>query len=109
MQTVRNTSNDDPVVRPALVQPRAILPLSHREAMGMATLELERFLALVPSLSEDAWEQPTACPRWTVRQMLAHGTGAAAAPARWSELKRPHSLNDPRPYRVAALAFLDSL
>ncbi len=109
MQTVRNTSNDDPVVRPALVHARAILPLSHREAMGMATLELERFLALVTSLSEDAWEQPTACPRWNVRQMLAHVTGSAASWARWSEFKRQNSLKVQRPYRVSGLSFLDSL
>ncbi|HCP73688.1 MAG TPA: hypothetical protein DIU08_03505, partial [Ktedonobacter sp.] len=88
MQIVRNTSNEDPAVYPALVQARAIPPLSHREAMGMATIELERFLALVTSLSEDEWEKPTACPRWNVRQMLAHVTGAAASYARWSEFKR---------------------
>ena len=109
MQTVRNTSNDDPVVRPALVQARAILPLSHREAMGMATLELERFLALVTSLSEDAWEQPTACPRWNVRQMLAHVTGAAASYASFAEFKRQNSFKVQRPYRASGLSFLDSL
>ncbi len=109
MQTVRNTSNDDPVVRPALVHARAILPLSHREAMGMATLELERFLALVTSLPEDAWEKPTACTRWNVRQMLAHVTGAAASYARWSEFKRQNSFKVQRPYRASGLSFLDSL
>jgi uncharacterized protein (TIGR03083 family) len=109
MQTVRNTSNDDPVVRPALVHARAILPLSHREAMGMATLELERFLALVTSLPEDAWEKPTACTRWNVRHMLAHVTGAAASYARWSEFKRQNSFKVQRPYRVSGLSFLDSL
>lgn len=109
MQTVRNTSNDDPIVRPALVPARAILPLSHREAMGMATLELERFLALVTSLPEDAWEKPTACTRWNVRHMLAHVTGAAASYARWSEFKRQNSFKVQRPYRVSGLSFLDSL
>lgn len=109
MQTVRNTSNDDPIVRPALVHARAILPLSHREAMGMATLELERFLALVTSLPEDAWEKPTACTRWNVRHMLAHVTGAAASYARWSEFKRQNSFKVQRPYRVSGLSFLDSL
>lgn len=109
MQTVRKTSNNDPVVRPALVQARAIPPLSHREAMGMATLELERFLALVTSLPEDAWEKPTACTRWNVRHMLAHVTGAAASYARWSEFKRQNSFKVQRPYRVSGLSFLDSL
>jgi uncharacterized protein (TIGR03083 family) len=109
MQTVRNTSNDDLDVRPALVQARAIPPLSHHAAMGMATIELERFLALVTSLSEDDWEKPTACPRWNVRQMLAHVTGAAASYARWSEFKRQNSFKVQRPYRVSGLSFLDSL
>ena len=109
MQTVRKTSNDDLVVRPAFVQARAIAPLSHHEAMGMATFEWERFLALVTSLSEDEWEKPTACPRWNVRQMLAHVTGAAASYARWSEFKRQNSFKVQRPYRVSGLSFLDSL
>jgi uncharacterized protein (TIGR03083 family) len=109
MQTVRNTSNDDPAAYPALVQARVIPPLSHHEAMDMATLELERFLALVTSLSEDEWEKPTACPQWNVRQMLAHVTGAAASYARWSEFKRQNNFKVQRPYRVSGLSFLDSL
>jgi uncharacterized protein (TIGR03083 family) len=109
MQTVRNTSNNDPVVRPALVHARAILPLSHREAQAMATLELERFLALVTSLSEDAWEKPTACPRWNVQQMLAHVTGAAASYASFAEFTRQNSFKVQRPYRVSGLSYLDSL
>jgi len=32
MQTARNTTNDDAVVRPALIHARAIPPLSHGEA-----------------------------------------------------------------------------
>src|SRR5260370_32673493 len=109
MQTVKCTSNYELVVSPGLVYARAILPLSHHEAMGMATLELERFLALVTSLSEDEWEKPTACPRWNVRQILAHVTGAAASYARWSEFKRQNSLKVQRPYRASGLSFLESL
>lgn len=109
MQTVRNTSNTDPVVRPALVQARAIPPLSHHEAMDMATLELERFLALVTALSDDGWEKPTACTLWNVRQILAHVTGAAASYARWSEFKRQNSFKVQRPHRASGLSFLESL
>lgn len=109
MQTVRDTSNDDSVLRPALVYASAIPPLSHREAMSMATLELERFLALVTSLPEDVWENPTACSRWNVRQMLAHVTGAATSYASFAEFKRQNSLKVQRPYRVSGLSFLDSL
>src|SRR5690349_5668887 len=109
MQTVRNTSNNDPVARPALVQARAIPPLSHSEAMGMATLELERFLALVTAFSDDEWEKPTACTLWNVRQILAHVTGAAASYARWSEFKRQNSFKVQRPRRASGLSFLESL
>ena len=109
MQTASNARNADSVVRPTLAQARAIPPLSHREAMGMARLELERFLALVTSLSEDEWEKPTACPLWNVRQILAHVTGAAASYARWSEFKRQNSLKVQRPYRASGLSFLESL
>jgi hypothetical protein len=59
MQATRNTPNDVPVARPTLVHhARAIPPLTHREAVGMAKLEFERFLALVTSFSEEDWEKP---------------------------------------------------
>lgn len=109
MQTARNTSNEDPVVRPALVHARAIPPLSHSEAISMATLELERFLALVTSFSDDDWEKPTLCTLWNVRQVLAHVTGACASYARWSEFKRQNDPKVQRPYRASGLSFLDSM
>ena len=109
MQTARNTRNDDPVVRPALVHARAIPPLTHREAMSMAKLELERFLALVTSFSEDDWEKPTACTLWNVRHIVAHVTGACAAYARWSEFERQGNPKVRRPYRASGLSFLDSM
>jgi uncharacterized protein (TIGR03083 family) len=109
MQTARNTRNDDPVVRPALVHARAIPPLSHHEAIRMAKLELERFLALMASLSDDDWEKPTACTLWNVRHILAHVTGACAAFAHWSEFKRQGNPKVQRPYRASSLSFLDSM
>ncbi|HEY6541518.1 MAG TPA: maleylpyruvate isomerase N-terminal domain-containing protein, partial [Ktedonobacteraceae bacterium] len=109
MQTARKTSNDDPVVRPALTYARAIPPLSHRESVSMATLELERFLAVVTSLSDDDWEKPTACTLWSVRQIVAHVTGACASHAHWSEFKRQGSSRVQRPYRARGLSFLDSM
>ena len=81
MQATRNTQNDESVVRPALVHARAIPPLTHREAGGMAKLEFERFLALVTSFSAEDWEKPTPCTLWNVRQVVAHVTGACAASA----------------------------
>ena len=109
MQTAKNTRNNDPVVQPALVHAKAIPPLTHRKAVSMAKLELERFLALVTSLSEDDWEKPTACTLWNVRQMVAHETGACAAYAHWSEFKRQGNPKAHRPYRARGLSFLDSM
>jgi uncharacterized protein (TIGR03083 family) len=109
MQTAKNTRNDDPVVRPALMHARAIPLLPHDEAVAMAKLELERFLALVTSLSDDEWENPTACTLWNVRQLLAHVTGASAAYASWSEFMRQGSPKVQRPYRASGLSFLDSM
>lgn len=109
MSIIRNTSTTDPVMSPAPMHARAIPPLSHREAKAMATLELERFLALVTSLSEEDWEKPTACPRWNVRQMLAHVTGAAASYASFAEFTRQNSFKVQRPYRASGLSYLDSL
>lgn len=109
MQTTRDTGNNNAVVRPDLAYAGAIQPLTHSEAIAMARLELDRFLALVTTLSDDDWEKPTACTLWNVRQMLAHVTGAAASYARWAEFKRQNSLKVQRPYRVSGLSFLDSL
>ncbi len=109
MQTTRDMRNDDPVVRPALVNSRAIPPLTHREAVNMAKLEFERFLALLTSFSDDDWEKPTACTLWNVRQLVAHVTGACASYAHWSQFKRQGNPKVQRPYRARGLSFLDSM
>ncbi len=61
--------------------------LAHSEAGVMAREELNRFLALVESLSGDDWQQPTDCTEWSVRDMLAHQAGAYAGFSSWSEFK----------------------
>jgi uncharacterized protein (TIGR03083 family) len=45
----------------------------------MASLELERFLALLQSLRPDEWETPTDCTLWTVRNVVSHVAGALTA------------------------------
>jgi len=52
-----------------------IAPLDHDAAMALAAVEVERLLDLVGELSDDEWEQPTECPGWTVRDVLAHLLG----------------------------------
>ena len=65
-----------------------ISALAHSEAGVMAREELNRFLALVESLSGDDWQQPTDCTEWSVRDMLAHQAGAYAGFSSWGEFKR---------------------
>lgn len=74
-------------MRADLIDASTIPPLAHDEAGVMAREELQRFLALVETLSGDDWEQPTDCTEWSVRDILAHQAGAYAGFASWSEFK----------------------
>ena len=109
MQQAHNIDHHDFVGRPSLLEAAHIPSLTHTEAAEMAAVELERFLTLVESLAPADWDQPTACPLWNVRQIVAHVTGAAASYARWSEFKRQHSLNVLRPYRRAGFSLVDAI
>ena len=92
------------------LQPVAAIPaLTHAEAMAMAAVELDRFLALVDSLGPDDWRRPTACTRWDVRQVLAHVTGAAAGFARWSEFRRQNNPRLHRRYRQPGDTVIDRI
>jgi uncharacterized protein (TIGR03083 family) len=51
-------------------------PLLPDRAHEVALGELDAFLALLTDLTPDEWELPTDCTRWTVRDMVAHVTGA---------------------------------
>jgi uncharacterized protein (TIGR03083 family) len=65
-----------------------IPPLSHKEAGMMARVELERFIALLETLSADDWLKPTYCTLWNVHQMVSHQAGAYAGYASPVEYKR---------------------
>jgi uncharacterized protein (TIGR03083 family) len=77
--------------QPPVAEAARIPPLSHSEAGGIAQVELQRFLALVKSLTDDDWEKPTDCTLWNVRQVLAHQVGSYASFASWAEFKRQWS------------------
>ena len=109
MQQEYRISDHDSERRPDFPEAAHIPPLIHPEAAEMATVELKRFLTLLESLAPADWDQPTACPLWNVRQVVAHATGAAAGYARWSEFKRQYSRNVQRPYRQAGFSLLDAL
>lgn len=49
-----------------------VAPLTHAEAARMAAEETRRFVDLIESLSEVDWDRPTACDRWTIKDIVAH-------------------------------------
>lgn len=61
------------------------------EAERLARVELDRLLALLESLDEADWNKPTACIKWTVRDMTAHQAGAFASGAGYGELLRQYT------------------
>jgi uncharacterized protein (TIGR03083 family) len=54
----------------------AIAPLEHDEAMGLATAEYDRLLAVVDELRDDDWSRPTDCAGWDVKALLGHILGS---------------------------------
>ena len=109
MQQAPRIDDQDSGAPPSLSDAIRIPSLTHAEAAEMATVELERFLTLVESLTPADWEQPTACPLWNVRQVVAHVTGAAAGYASFQEFKRQYNPIVQRPYRQAGFALTDAL
>jgi uncharacterized protein (TIGR03083 family) len=109
MQQTQNLDAQPAGVPAALAEADRIPPLSHPEAAAMATVELECFLTLAESLAPTDWDQPTLCPLWNVRQVVAHVTGAAASYARWSEFRRQLSPFVQRPYWQAGFSLPDAL
>lgn len=64
-----------------------IPPLGHAEAGSIARVELERFIALLETLSAADWLKPTYCTLWNVQQIASHQAGAYAGFASWAEFK----------------------
>ncbi len=93
----------------ALLQDASRIPaLTHEEALRMSTEELGRFLALIESLSDEDWNQPTACSLWSVKDIVAH---QAAHVTSLISLRRFLSQLNPllmRPYRSKGMDFLDA-
>lgn len=47
------------------------------EAMATAAAEYAALVSMLQGLEVTSWSQPTDCPPWTVRDLVAHVTGAA--------------------------------
>lgn len=56
---------------------RDLRPIDRHEMVGLATTEYERLVGLLAALDPADWGRPTACPGWTVKDMVAHLLGAA--------------------------------
>jgi len=85
-----------------------IAPLSHKEAGSMARGEVDRFIALLETLSAADWSKPTYCPLWNVQQMVSHQAGAYAGYAKWAEFKRQWApIPQPKPGQMAVDAIND--
>lgn len=88
---------------------RSIAPFAHREAVALARAELGRFLELLEELEPEGWNQPTACTRWDVRQIVAHLVGFADAYSRMAEFCRQGSSRLAQPYRTAGMSRLEAM
>ena len=69
----------------------AIPYVTQEEAELLAHVELHRLLALLQSLDEAEWGKPTACVRWSVRDMTAHQAAAYASGTGYGELLRQYT------------------
>jgi uncharacterized protein (TIGR03083 family) len=54
-------------------------PIGRAEASRLATTEYARFAELLRALPPDAWDLPTDCTRWTVKDVAAHIVGETEA------------------------------
>lgn len=66
--------------------------LGHRDWMRLATEEYRRLDELLGDLDRSDWAMPTDCAGWTVRDIVAHLAGAAAATASVREQLRQQRL-----------------
>lgn len=106
MQNAKNLPSEYAGTCSSGLEARHIPELTHAEAGHLATAELERTLALLESLSNEDWPQPTACTLWTVQEMVAHLAGACAGYASWAEFKRQYVQN---PYVREAVEKVDGV
>jgi len=57
----------------------SIPAISRAESFALAEVAIARELEVLRSLRPDEWELPTACPAWTVRQVVVHQVASALA------------------------------
>lgn len=57
------------------------MTLTHQQWMDLSAEEYQRITAILADLPDGRWATPTDCTGWTVRDIVAHLAGAAAATA----------------------------
>jgi uncharacterized protein (TIGR03083 family) len=55
-----------------------ITPIGRKESFALAQVAVARELDLLRALTPEEWDRPTACPAWTVRQVVIHQSACAA-------------------------------
>lgn len=65
--------------RDTAIDTRDIPPIGHPEAMQLAETECERMVDLVHRLEDTDWGRPTDCTEWSVKDIVVHQLGEAAA------------------------------
>lgn len=60
-----------------IVDVASVPPIGRAEAVPVAATENDRFTTMLGALPGDAWDRPTDCIRWSVRDVVAHVLGAA--------------------------------
>lgn len=94
------------LVQSQLTGATAIPATGHREAGRLNLVELERFLDLAESLTEEEWGLPTGCTEWAVRDIVAHQAGCAASYVRLEEFRRQVLQN---PYKREGEMMIDGI
>src|ERR1700736_679754 len=61
------------------IDTRDIPMIGHPEAMQLAETECERMVDLVHRLEDTDWGRPTDCTEWSVKDIVVHQLGEAAA------------------------------
>jgi uncharacterized protein (TIGR03083 family) len=72
--------------RDAGIDIRDVPPIGHAEAMRLAETESEHMLDLVRQLEDTDWSRPTDCTEWSVKDIVVHQLGEAAAIASIREM-----------------------
>lgn len=62
--------------------------LGHAEAMRLAGIEYARMAELLRTLSDDDWDLPTDCDRWTVKGIVSHIVGITQGVLNPLEMRR---------------------